>query len=74
MTEILLTKIRHYGLVNQLEFLTFQKIHELEANFLVTDKIIFDLDNFQEKFKRTFYKLLNELRDEPVNMIKEDLR
>ena len=59
LTEILLTKIRHYGLVNQLEFLTFQKIHELESNFLVTDKLIFDLDSFQEKFKRTFFKLLN---------------
>lgn len=50
LTDILLTKIRHYGLVGPLEQMTFQAIHKLECNFLVTDKDIFNLATFTEKF------------------------
>ena len=54
--------------------MTFQAIHKLECNFLVTDRDIFNLETFTEKFKKSFFRVLNELREEPVYLIKEDLK
>lgn len=44
-----MTKIKHYQLVNPLEVVTFESIHELESNFKGTDQF-FDVDYFLKDF------------------------
>jgi len=74
LTGILVRKIRHYEMVNPLEYATFQAIHKLECNFFVSDDDIFEVDSFMAKFTKNFTAALQEMRDEPILLIKEELR
>ena len=61
LTEILLTKIRHYELVNPMEVATFDHIHQLECNFMYTAQS-FDVQHFYNIFRGSFFRLLKEMR------------
>ena len=68
-----MTKIRHYELVNPLEIATFDRILKLESSMLVDDEN-FSIDQFLAVFDSSFLKLLSEMREEPVQLIKEELK
>ena len=65
LTDILMTKIRHYELVNPLEIATFDRILKLENSMLVDDEN-FNIDQFLSVYDSSFLKLLSEMREEPV--------
>lgn len=72
LTGILMDKIRHYELINPMEVVTFHHIHKLEQNFVQEDEH-FDVDQFLSAFNSSFTRLLEEMREEPIQLIKEEL-
>ena len=67
-----MAKIRHYELVAPMEVVTFDHIHKLEQKIILNDER-FDVDEFLDIFSSSFQRLLEEMRDEPVQQIKEEL-
>ena len=67
-------KIRHYELVNPMEVVTFHHILKLEESFINNGAVPLDLDHFLEVFNNSFSNLLKEMREEPVEQIKEELK